>query len=112
MRGFTLTEVLVALVVLAVGLIGLASAGAVASRLAGRGRWDMEAAALAAQRLEVLRSQACGGPSYGETVTGPLTVSWALAAGPDPRYRRAYVSVTRQATIGGAVSAFSDVIPC
>jgi len=111
-RGVTLPEVLVALVVLAVGLIGLASAATSASRLAVRGRWDAEAAALAARRIEVLRRQGCRGASSGEESVGPLAVAWALGGGADARYLRVYVSITRSAALGGGVTAFADVIPC
>jgi hypothetical protein len=72
----------------------------------------MESAAAAARQLELLRSRRCVEPSFGSASLGPLTVSWALAPAGDPRFRRAYVSVTRAATIGGRVSTFAGLIAC
>jgi prepilin-type N-terminal cleavage/methylation domain-containing protein len=59
-RGFTIVEVLVAIVVLTVGLLALLSTGALTTRMIARGQRSAEAANFAAQRLERLR--ASGGP--------------------------------------------------
>ncbi|HXV86535.1 MAG TPA: prepilin-type N-terminal cleavage/methylation domain-containing protein [Gemmatimonadales bacterium] len=112
MRGVTLPEVLVALVILAVGLVGLASAGAAASRLASRGHWEARAAGLASQRIETLRRDACRGPTSGVEVRGPLTLSWALEGSAGPSYRRVFVSVTPDARVGGPAMGFVDIVPC
>jgi len=58
-RGFTLVELMVALLVLAVGLLGLLAAVAVVTRTIARGERLDQAAAFAAQRMERLRSTAC-----------------------------------------------------
>jgi prepilin-type N-terminal cleavage/methylation domain-containing protein len=57
--GFTITEVVIAVIVLSVGLLGLASTGALTTRMIGRGQRSAVAATFAARRLELLRPAAC-----------------------------------------------------
>lgn len=58
-NGFTLVEVLVAIVITGVGLLGLAQGLVVADRMIRQGRRATLAASLAQQRLERLRAGAC-----------------------------------------------------
>ena len=53
--GFTLTEVLVAVLVLAVGVVALASTSATVSRMIGLGKIETRAAQAASRRMETLR---------------------------------------------------------
>jgi prepilin-type N-terminal cleavage/methylation domain-containing protein len=54
-RGFTLVEVLVALVLLTVGVMALVGSSALVSRMIGRGRGSTVAVQVATARLERLR---------------------------------------------------------
>lgn len=58
-QGFTVTEVIIAIVVLSVGLLALASTAALTTRMIGRGQRSAVAATFAARRLELLRPAAC-----------------------------------------------------
>ncbi len=58
-RGFTLVELMVALLMLDVGLLALLAAAGVVTRMISRGERLAGAAAFAAQRLERLRTTAC-----------------------------------------------------
>jgi len=58
-RGFTLVEIIIAIVVLTVGLLGLVSTAALVTRMIARGQRSAVAATFAAQRLELLRPAAC-----------------------------------------------------
>jgi prepilin-type N-terminal cleavage/methylation domain-containing protein len=58
-RGFTITEVIVAVVVLAVGLLGLAMTAGQVTRMIGRGQRSAAATTYAFRRLELLRPLAC-----------------------------------------------------
>lgn len=53
-RGFTLLETMIALSILAVGLLGMAALQIQAMEYAGRGRHNTQAAAIAENRLETL----------------------------------------------------------
>lgn len=58
-RGFTLVEVLLAITLLAVGVLSLAATAALVTRLIAQGERSALAATFAAQRLERLRTSAC-----------------------------------------------------
>ena len=58
-RGFTIIEVIIAIVVLTIGLLGLVSTAALVTRMIARGQRSANAAAWSAQRLERLRPAAC-----------------------------------------------------
>lgn len=80
-RGFTLVELMVAVVVFEFGLLGLLSTTAAVTRMIARGRRAARAATFATQRLERLRTTACGSQAGGSEVwpvTGtPLdSLSW------------------------------------
>lgn len=61
--GFTLIELVVAITMLTVGILALASAGALIARLIVNGHRAAVATAFAAQRAERLRTMACSGAS-------------------------------------------------
>jgi prepilin-type N-terminal cleavage/methylation domain-containing protein len=85
--GFTIIEVLVAVTILAVGVVALAGSSATVTRMITRGKVDTRAAQLATQRVEALRliaysttprctALANGGPQ----ATDHVTLSWTVAA--------------------------------
>ena len=57
--GFTIIEILIAIVVLVVGMLGLVMTAAMLSRMMGRANRAQAAATFAAQRLEKMRPAAC-----------------------------------------------------
>jgi prepilin-type N-terminal cleavage/methylation domain-containing protein len=59
-RGFALVEVLLAMVLLTIGMLGLTGTTVLVTRMIARGQRAAEAASFAAHRLERLRSS--GGP--------------------------------------------------
>jgi Tfp pilus assembly protein PilV len=78
-RGFTLVELLVALVILDLALLGLVAASAVAARQLADARVRSHAAATALSRLEWAASRPCDGAQYGSAVQGAgLRESWSL----------------------------------
>jgi len=58
-RGFTIVEVIIAIVVLTVGLLGLVTTAALVTRMIGRGQRSAVAATFASQRMERARVAAC-----------------------------------------------------
>jgi prepilin-type N-terminal cleavage/methylation domain-containing protein len=67
-RGFTLVELMVALVLFEVGLLTLLSTTAAVTRMLARGRHAALAATLATQRLERLRVTGCASQAPGVEV--------------------------------------------
>lgn len=58
-RGFTIVEIIIAILVLTVGLLGLVSTAALVTRMIARGQRSADASAFASRRLERLRPAAC-----------------------------------------------------
>ena len=56
--GFTIVEVLIAVVVLAVGIVALVGSSASSSRMIGRGRTATRAVQAATERMEMIRADA------------------------------------------------------
>lgn len=57
--GFTIIEVIIAIMVLTVGILGLVTTAALVTRMIGRGQRSAVAGTFAAQRMERLRTAAC-----------------------------------------------------
>jgi len=80
-QGFTLIEVIIAVLVLTVGLLGLVSSAALVTRMIGRGHRSSVEVAFSQRRLEMLRSTAC--TSHRRRVDQPTT----LCESPSPLSR-------------------------
>ena len=90
-HGFTLAELIVALVLLTVGLLALASTSAFLTyEIAANGRAE-RAAAIGQSRLEILRTGICADAQGRESVHG-LSVAWSVA--PSGRSALATVEVS------------------
>ena len=57
-QGFTIVEVLVAIIVLGVGVVALVGSSALVTRMIGRGKHATRAVQMAEQRLEFMRQRA------------------------------------------------------
>ena len=78
--GFTLVELLVAMMVFAVGMLGLAATAASVTRMMGGAKRQTIAATVAQSRLEKIRSSPCASLVSGtETVRG-ITNTWTITA--------------------------------
>jgi type IV pilus assembly protein PilV len=69
-RGFTVVEVLVALIVVAVGLLGVAGASAIALRASHAAMREQSAVSRARSRLALIESGGCGIAVSGERQVG------------------------------------------
>lgn len=84
--GFTIVEVLVAVMILGVGIVAMAGTSGMVTRMIGRGKVEGRVTQLATQRIERLRVTAysatpkCAGLAGGGPVaSGRLTESWTVA---------------------------------
>lgn len=79
--GLTVIEMMVAVVILAVGLLGLVSTAGVVTRQVGGGAKQSVVAQVIANRLERLRSLGCSQiPASGTQTTRGVTESWEKGA--------------------------------
>jgi prepilin-type N-terminal cleavage/methylation domain-containing protein len=77
-RGFSLIEVMVAMVILAVGVLGLAASTTAITRMTGEGGRSGGAAAAAATVIEELRNTPCAALTAGSRVSGKYTLRWTI----------------------------------
>lgn len=79
--GFSLVEVVVALLVLTVGVLAIASAGSSVARLMNASSGRTNADVLANSQMERLRGNAClYGAEAGSLTIGQQTLTWAVHA--------------------------------
>lgn len=57
--GFTIIEIIIAIIVLTVGVLGMVTTAALVTRMIARGQRSAEASTFAARRLERMRVAAC-----------------------------------------------------
>lgn len=88
--GFTVVEVLVAIVIMAIGVLGLAGTAASVSRLIGGGAQQTIAANIALSRFEQLRSTACASMAAGTATTRGMTEHWTVSASGTSLYTATY----------------------
>lgn len=91
-KGFTIIELVAAIVILSLGVLALAGTSALVSRTLGQGSQQSNAATVAQARFEKLRSTRCPVTS-GSATSGSMNERW-----------------TKVATLGGANLRFYDVI--
>ncbi len=113
-KGFSLVEVIVALLVLSVGVIGLTSTMSLTTNMIGRSHRYAEAAALAAEKIEILRTQDCDLMTAGSELRGDHEVEWRVTAtaGGDGRHVMVRVGFPTHAGTGWRVDAFSTTVSC
>jgi len=117
--GFTLIEVLVAILVLGVGVLALAGTSAGVSRMIGRGKIETRAAQAASSRMETLRlaadatSPRCSDPGFasgGPVLSGGLSESWLVP--PSGRVRQVRVTVTYLTLRGAREAVLETALTC
>jgi prepilin-type N-terminal cleavage/methylation domain-containing protein len=117
--GFTLVEVLVAVVVLGIGIVALVGSSAMVTRMIGRGKVETRVAQVASRRLETLRlaaysttprCTAAGFANGGPVNTSGVTESWVVpAAG---KVRSVQVNVNYRTVQGARTASLQTRIEC
>jgi prepilin-type N-terminal cleavage/methylation domain-containing protein len=85
-RGFTVVEVVIAIVVMSVGLLGLVTASAMVTRMIARGQRTAKGSTFGARRLEILRTTGCSSQAaghdtlYTQSNVAVATNSWVFSA--------------------------------
>jgi prepilin-type N-terminal cleavage/methylation domain-containing protein len=117
--GFTLVEVLIAVVVLGIGVVALAGSSAMVTRMIGRGKHETRAAQMAARRIETLRAAGlsttprCTSAAFvsdGPEVTDGMTESWVVPVAGD--LRTITVTVTHPTVKGTHTDLLTTTIEC
>lgn len=79
-HGLSIIEVLIALVLVAVGILGIAGASTLALRTATANAFEQRAQRLAELRIAQLSARGCAGPASGADSSSSLREQWTLAA--------------------------------
>lgn len=108
-RGFTIVEVLVALLMLAVGLLSTLSTLASVARTFADAHSAVVTTANAAELLEQLRGGGCA-TSPGSATEGTMVYIWSVDQ-IDPELRRVTV-IVGSGRLRARADTFSAVIPC
>jgi Tfp pilus assembly protein PilV len=120
-RGFTMAEVMVALVLLIVGVMALVGSSAMVSRMIGKGRGSTIAVQVATARIERLRRIAasttprCVSPQFvsDSTTTDGVSERWVVAAGGGTGLsRRVSVVVAYRDPRGPVRDTLSTIVLC
>lgn len=109
-RGFTLVELMVAMSILAVGVLGLAATAATVAKLVGGAKQQTLAAAAAQSRLERLRAVPCAARAGGTDTSRGVIVAWTVDT-----VRRAVkvgVAVSFETTRGRRTRLYRSTMPC
>lgn len=78
-KGFTVVEVVIAIVIFSLGVLGLAGTAGSVTRMVGRSQQYGRAAALASERFEILRATTCGNMATGSSTSDRYSVSWTVS---------------------------------
>lgn len=92
-QGFTVVEVLVAIMVLGVGILALVGSSTLVSRMIGEGKRATFATQVAQQRMEFFRRRALEtspnctnlAAATGTATTGRISEEWTITAGTSTR---------------------------
>ena len=77
-RAYTLTELVVSLLLLTVGVLAMASTASVLTFQASASASAERAAAIGQARLEALRAAGCGAATDGSATHGPIAERWTV----------------------------------
>lgn len=118
--GFTVMELIVALVILSIGLLGLAATSGIVMRLIGGGSHQTVAANVALARFEQLRSVSCGRMIGGSAVNRNVREQWSVTPiGPvatpramDIRLTIVYQTSMRRAGSSSRTQTYRSQVTC
>ncbi|MCH7490319.1 MAG: prepilin-type N-terminal cleavage/methylation domain-containing protein [Gemmatimonadetes bacterium] len=111
--GFTLVEIIVAIVILTVGILGIVGATAKMTALQSRGERLATAAFYAQSRMEQLRAAGCNLAAGGnETLVGVYIMTWTVAAQASGSRAVMVAAEYPTGTAAAAIDTFETYIPC
>lgn len=123
-RGFTLVEVLIAVIMLGVGVTALVGSSAMVTRMVGRGISETKAAEAATGRLESMRLLAystnprctagtfvSGGPSYSGT-SNSIRERWIVTVSAATKTGTITDTVTHRTAMGTHTDVITTRVEC
>ncbi len=114
-RGFTIAELIVAIMIISIGVIALAGSSAAVLREMELARGQTLAATIAQTEFETLRSYgACSSITSGSSTIRHMPVTWTVSTVPGTSYNARYVTVvvTFQYRTSTKTYTVGSVVPC
>jgi prepilin-type N-terminal cleavage/methylation domain-containing protein len=108
--AFTLPEVLLAVMLFSVGILGLASTATFLVAQSGKASVLTEAGSFTGTRLDSLRATPCASLTSGSASFAHGTLVWSVAPAPRSRSVRATLTLARRGT--ALTTAFDQLLPC
>ena len=109
--GFTIVETIVAIMVLGVGLLGMAGTAAYVASQMGTGNRQAVAANVAQAVLDSLTARPCAGLVSGSDSVRTIAVAWTVTDSNDAKYVRQSVKFNTGKGVRRTVS-FNSMITC
>lgn len=111
--GFTIIEVVVAILILSVGILAIAGTDGRMTRMIARGSQATAASTHAQSQLERLRSLPCAALTNGNaTVEGVFQLEWTIATPASGRYRGIELIIRYPSTGGTREDRFATTRHC
>jgi prepilin-type N-terminal cleavage/methylation domain-containing protein len=119
--GFTIVEVIIAIIVLTVGLLGLVTTAALVTRMITRGQRAAVSSSFAQRRLELLRNAACipaqranGSDTLRRGSTWVAINTWTFTANPNSPtiFRLKILTTSKTIQERTRVDTMETTIPC
>jgi prepilin-type N-terminal cleavage/methylation domain-containing protein len=113
-RGFTIVEVVVAMLILTIGVLGLAGTAASVTRMMGSSEIQSDATNVALSRFEVLRGGRCPVVSGSNTSAG-ITERWTVLGAVGAANLNLYDvvdTVSFRTTSGSRPQGYRSVVQC
>jgi len=118
-RGFTIIEIIIAIIVLTVGVLGLVTTAALVTRMIARGQRSATAASFASRRLEMMRSVACvpaqqvnGQDTLYRGSTWVAINTWTFTNAGNQNFRLKVVSLSKTVKNRVRRDSTETTIPC
>ena len=110
--GFTIIEVVVAVLLLTVGVLGLASTSGAVKRMIGQCKRFTQVGVLASERMDILRGLPCDSLTDGSENRGRFQVTWQITSMASGEGRNLQVRVTSPTATGTRLDVFSTTLSC
>lgn len=113
-NGFTLIELVVAIMILVVGVLGLAGTAGMVSRMTGGAAQQTIAASVASSRFEQLRSVPCAQVTAGTGTTRNMAEKWTTQVNPGNANLYSVTDSITYTAAGGRsrTLTFESYVPC
>jgi len=111
-RGFTMIEVMIAVVILTIGVLALASTSAAVTRMIGLGYRHTEASTIATELFERLQGRVCTGSADSTVTRDRFIAAWTVDSIAAGEGRRIDLTVQTPTPKGYRVDNFSTSVSC